>query len=109
MKHRSNLNLIFNVLLLIFVILFLISYIRFCFNAGSVTFEGLLQFLNSCPQVDFNLALTAFTINGDWGLFEFLRNFFNIFGILIGFIVFLVGNLFNLFTFVFWFIKFIFV
>lgn len=104
--HKS---LFFSIFSIIFITLFLIAFVRFSLNAEPVTFSSLLLILENAPTIDFSSVLDFFQINGYWGLFEFLRNFLNSFGAVLGFLSFVVLNLFNMLLFLLYFYKFVFV
>lgn len=69
----------FGVLKLIFLILLIFAVVGALRNQDIFTFRGFLDLLQNAPQIDLGW-LNWETINlGDWGLFNFLRDFFNFF------------------------------
>lgn len=100
---------LFSIFLIIFVILFLIAFIRFSFNAEPITFSSLLLSLENAPTIDFSFVLDFFQIGGNWGIFDFLRNLLNSFGGVLGLLSFVVLNLFNMLLYLRYFYKIIFI
>lgn len=67
------------VLKLITIILLFFAIVGALRNQELFTFKGLLDLFQNAPQIDLSW-LNWETINlGDWGLFNFLRDFFNFF------------------------------
>ena len=100
---------LFSIFSIIFVILFLIAFIRFSLNAEPITFSSLLLVLENAPSIDFSSVLDFFQINGYWGMFDFLRNLLNSFGVVLGVLSFVVLNIFNMLLFLLYFYKFVFI
>lgn len=102
-------NFITRFIFVLFLILFLISFIRLLFNSEVVTFTGFLDFLTTCPTI--SLPTSFYDVlslsNVDWGIFNFARNFIGFFGNSLSFIVFIITNLINCLSVVFWFLKYI--
>lgn len=67
---------------IIFTIFFIVVLCRLIFNSytGDFTFTGLLQTLVNIPDNSnsFNLLLGNMVITGDWGLFNFFKDFLNL-------------------------------
>ena len=88
-------------------ILFLILFARLRSNGEySLTFTGFLNYLSKSPKLNF-APLSSFEIVGDWGLFDFLKNFFNLFAKMIGVISWLGELIINCFEWVWFFVRFI--
>ena len=87
----------------IFVLFFVLTVTAFIYKGRVFTFTGLLNFFSN---YDGGYA-TAFTsllgdvlvINSDWGLFNFLRDFFNTLLGFVSFIVRAIGGLIDVFSF----------
>ena len=108
-KNDANNKMTFNIFVVIFVFLLVIALIRKLSSAESLTFTGFLEMLSNAPQVSFDLNLSSFQLGGNWGIFDFLRSVINIFGSILGFIIFLIQNLINFCSYLIYFIEFIFV
>ena len=108
-KNDANNKMTFNIFVVIFVFLLVIALIRKLSSAESLTFTGFLEMLSNAPQISFDLNLSSFQLGGNWGIFDFLRSVINIFGSILGFIIFLIQNLINFCSYLIYFIEFIFV
>lgn len=97
---------IFNI---IFLVILTMCVIRFTFTNTTISFTSFLEFLQNCPSIDMPSSLIKnLSITESWGVFDFLRNFINSLGTILGTVVWLIGNLLNGITFIFYFIGFIF-
>ena len=93
------------VLKLIFIILLLFVIVGALRNQELFTFKGLLELLQNAPQISLEW-LNWETINlGDWGLFNFLRDFFNFFIEIINILAFAGTCLMQALLYVLYFIK----
>lgn len=105
----NSAGIVFRLMLLIFFgIIFLRVFWVLRGSSNTVNFTGFLEFLSNLNSVDINVSVSNFVIGGDWGVFEFLRNFFNIFAQLFGVIVWLFSNIVNVLNYVLQFIFFLF-
>lgn len=105
----NNAGIVFRLMLLIFIgILFLRVFWVLRGSSNTVNFTGFLEFLSNLNSVDVSISVADFSIGGDWGVFEFLRNFFNIFAQLFGVIVWLFSNIVNLINYLWQFVLFLF-
>lgn len=100
---------IFNIIISLFFIFFVICFGRFLFLGSSSGFvlEDFLQMLGTFSQP----VLTPFinlSITADWGVFNFFRGFLNLFGGVLSLIYFAGANLVNVMYFVFNIIPYIF-
>lgn len=104
---RANLELTGNILLLVFstlfVIILIINLYKSASGQGSVTFTGMLQWLQNF-SVGFQVpnlsnSIGTFLIRGDWGIIDGLRHFFNLFSTLFGVGYYIVMNLIYTLTF----------
>lgn len=59
-----------------FLVLFTIAFYRYTLDMPLPTFTGLLDFIQTCPNVTLNPHFIG-TIDADWGLFNFIRDFIN--------------------------------
>ena len=104
-KNYTGLH-IFNI---IFLVILIMCVIRFTFTNTTISFTSFLEFLQNCPSIDMPSSLIKnLSITESWGVFDFLRNFINSLGTILGTVVWLIGNLLNGITFIFYFIGFIF-
>lgn len=76
---------------------------------ASVSFAGFLEYVSNCPTIHFQSSLNSFTITGSWGVFDFLRSFFNVFGAILGVLVYLFNSLLNMLMYVGYFLGYLFV
>lgn len=112
-RSRSTFN--FRVLLrLLSIIAILILFIRLFWrlrgSSNTLNFTGFLKFLSNLNSVDIGAVnINSFVVGGDWGVFNFLRNFFNIFANLFGVVVWLSANVINVIRYLVAFIQFLFV
>lgn len=85
-----------------FFLLCVLMFYSVAFNTGrTITFTSLLQSLADAPVID-NSWISSFsdlTIRGDWGIFDFLKNFLNSFVGVISFLLYLVNGLVQLITY----------
>lgn len=104
-------NAFFKVLLWIFICLFTVSLIWKLLHGGSDTFlfSSFLEFCSNLKSFSIDTSAISFTIDNSWGVFNFLRDFFNGFSKIFTYAVFLFNQLLNLLYFAFQFIAFLFV
>lgn len=104
-KEKIGLH-IFNI---IFLVILVMCVIRFTFTNSTISFTGFLEFLQNCPSVQMPSSfINNLTITESWGIFDFLRNFVNSLGTILGTVLWLIGNLLNGIVFIFYFIGFVF-
>ena len=97
---------IFNI---IFLVILVMCVIRFTFTNSTISFTSFLEFFYYCPSVQMPSSfINNLTITESWGIFDFLRNFVNSIGTILGTALWLIGNLLNGIVFIFYFIGFIF-
>lgn len=105
-KNSYSFYRIFNI---IFLVILIMCTIRFTFTNTTITFTSFLEFLQGCPSIDLPKSfINNLTITETWGLFDFLRNFFNSLGTILGTAIWLIANLLNGIVFIFYFIGFVF-
>ncbi len=108
-KRASLFRIVFLVLSLIFITILSINLIRsFGSNASSVSFHSFLQYMTTCPQINIS-NIVNLSIGGDWGPFDFLRNFLNSLSAILSFALWVAVQLINCLTYIFYFVRFIFV
>lgn len=97
-------------IVLIILLFFTLGNVFFSSSGQSsvFTFSSLLTVLQNAPSLPFNLTVDALTISGDWGAFNFLKQFLNWNLKPLSFVIFLVGNLINILTFLSYFLYYIF-
>lgn len=102
-------NVIISILSFI-VILGLLSFI-FTYDGvatSRLSFDYFLQLLDGYEPMIFNNTLSSIAIDGSWGVFDFLRVFFNFFLQGFNILVYLASNLINVIQFLLYFIVGIF-
>ena len=103
MKNNKSIgfSIFISVMSTIMFLLLIITLFRTLIGRGDkiLTFEGLLNFLNNFPSFDIE-NLPNLTINGDWGIFNFFRNFLNIYTGALNLLIFLCANLYNAYRFI---------
>lgn len=100
-----------SIFILIFLILFIYAYVQYI-RTGSITtisFKSLLEYFTTVPDITSSFYLSNFSIGGDWGLFEFLRNFLNIFANFFSVTFSVFGFLIQGLIFIFWCVRFFFI
>ena len=78
---KINSNNSMSLFAFIILVLFIISYSHFV-RTGQLfnfSFKSLIDYLSGMPDITFTLSKVDLTIYADWGFFNFLRDFINIF------------------------------
>lgn len=101
-------KIILRVLLIVSVCLVLLALIRTINGGTPVTFSGFLEYVSNCPNIT-SRAWLDYTIYADWGVFNFLRDFLNIFTSLFSVLLYVFANLVQIVLYVGYFVSFIFV
>lgn len=105
-----NVGIVFRIIGLIFLIMIAIAVFWKLRGSNNILItENFLEWLSNLNRLDINLNVENFSIRGDWGVFNGLRNFLNIFTSIFGVIIWLFSNLLQLVLYVVDFIRFIFV
>lgn len=112
-KFKNNLKNVhsysrFSILIILVCLLFVIAFFRSINGSEPLTFTGLLETLSNSPQI----ALTNFldfSIYGDWGIFDFLRDFINTFSSFLSVIVWLFSQIFQCIQYFVFIIDFVFI
>lgn len=105
-----NVGFVFRIIGLIFLIMIAIAVFWKLRGSDNILItENFLEWLGNLNRLDINLNVENFSIRGDWGIFNGLRNFLNIFTSIFGVIIWLFSNLLQLVLYIVDFIRFIFV
>lgn len=70
-----------------------------------LSFKGFIEFLSNAPSFDISWSMVDLTIYGDWGIFNFLREFFNWFTDIWEVCITLFGMIIESIEFIFYFVK----
>lgn len=108
MKHGLY-KIIVSVLFMFLFAILVINLIRRVNSGVDISFNGFLVMLQSTRGYSITINISDFAIGGSWGVFDGLRQFFNVFANLFGVLVWLGANLINLILFLGQFLSFIFV
>lgn len=110
MNSKSNVSIVFNVLLVFFVSVLLVNYFKASLNSEHfLTFSSYLEFLSNAPTVDFTAVKVFNSITSNWGLFNFFRDFLNTLGAFSNVIFFVCANIINVLVMTFYVITGLFV
>ena len=108
MINGKRASFIIEALAIIIAILFLANYIRLTANNGFLTFEALIERCSQFSSIGMT-TLIDLTITADWSIFNFLRDFINIFTSLFSVIMYLATNVMNSLWFIIQFVSIFFV
>lgn len=101
---------IFTIVIFALFVVFFSRYIRTGSLIGfKFSFQSLLDYLRSMPQVDMFFNSIQLTIDVDWGIFNFLRNFINFFGTTAEFTLTLTGMVSQAFLIIFYIVRLLFI
>ena len=98
----------YRVLSIVLSLLIVVALMRSLLGFQPIYFSSFLESLSQSPTVDITLSMTDLTIVGDWGLFDFLRNFINLFTGVISLLSFFATGLINLVLYLLYFSRFLF-
>lgn len=101
----------FITVILSFIVLALIAVYIVRYSDGGFTvptFSSLLEMLSNVPDISISLE-TIVPISLDWGVFNFLRDFFNVFVKLFNLVLWIADNLLICLEYIFYFLRWIFV
>lgn len=105
-----NVGFVFRIIGLIFLIMIAIGVFWKLRGSDNILItKNFLEWLGGLNRLDINLNVENFSIRGDWGIFDGLRDFLNIFTSIFGVIIWLFSNLLQLVLYIVDFIRFIFV
>ena len=97
-----------NIIIIICCILLFLSLIRTVYNKDSVSLVSFVDFLQTAPNIAFS-SFVDFTITADWGVFNFLRSFLNIFTGALSVLIFIGASIVQVIIYLMWIIGYIFV
>lgn len=83
---------IFGIIIFILLSISLYSYLSDG-NMSDLTLQSFLDILADAPSVDVSWSMVDLSITADWGTFNFLKEFFNLFISIIEFVLFIIGAL----------------
>lgn len=106
-KAHSLGKMIIRVIFIIVVILLILNFARKLKGGADLSFRAFLNWLGTIEAFNVKLNISAWTIGGSWSGFNWLRNFFNMFGSVFGVIFFLGANLISLISFALQLISFV--
>lgn len=107
-ENKSFIVKTIGILALIVLISMLIRSLILGFNT-SVSFTSFLQYLGNAPDVVPSFSITDFEIKESWGIFNFLRDFFNPFVNLMGFAAWVTLMFVRCLYFLFYLLRFFFI
>lgn len=110
-KDTSNTSSGFSIFRLLVIIILSACVIRILTGFGTqISFTGFLEFLSDCPRIDLSVLKTFqdLTIQGSWGLFDFLRTFLNLFMQFFSVIAFVFSGIIQAIIFAIYFLRFLF-
>lgn len=95
---------------LIFLVLFIYAYFSYVRTGklDTISFSGLLEYLSTVPDISTTFNLVNISIGGDWGMFDFLRDFFNFFCNCFNVLCSVSGFIWQGLIFIIWCIRFLF-
>lgn len=93
------------ILSIVLCILIVIALLRSLTGAEPLYFSSFLESLGNAPTVNWIVPASDMTIGGSWGIFDFLRNLFNMFAEIFSVITFLVSGFANLIIFATYFLR----
>lgn len=106
-NNVSKSEVVSNVFVILFAILFIISLFRVMYNNELLTFTGLLETLSDAPTITLPAALD-YTITADWGFFNFFRQFLNMFTSLFSVLVFVAAAIVQVVIYIYWILNYLF-
>ena len=92
----------------IMILLLFIALIRNAQGWQHLSFSSFLDYLTTSPTIIPSFSVTDFAIVSDWGIFNFFRDFFNIFTQTFGVLIWICSSIFNVLLYLFYFVRFIF-
>lgn len=104
-------------LYVLFAMLLIFAIVRTARGYDIVYFSSFLDFISSNDFITnfgqlinpISNVISDLTIKSDWGLFNFLRDFFNVFSNIFGFVYWLVANMIYAVSFILRFVGYLFV
>lgn len=96
-----------NIILTIFIVLFIIAFSRVLFGGVPLTFSGFLQKLTTVPDIVLDTSVIDFSLTGSWGWFDFFRDFINSLIGIVNVTVYWSSLIGNLFLILIWSVGFV--
>lgn len=96
------------ILKIIFLLLLLVMVFRSLSGVNSISFTSFLTWLRDFHPLLQNFSFVDLSIVGDWGIFNFFKDFLNIFMQVISVAVFVCKAIVNFISYVFGFVRFLF-
>lgn len=92
---------------LIFCFIFVIAFANYLKTGqfSNISFKSFIEFLSSAPNIDISWSLVDLTIYAEWGIFNFLRDFFNWFTNMFEVLISLFGMIVQALAFIFHLVK----
>ena len=97
-----------NIILTIFLVIFIIAVARSLLGSAPMTFKGFLTSITDVPSIDISTQVIDWSIVGSWGAFDFLRIFINSFVMILNFSIFIIQMLINLLLVITWSLGYLF-
>ena len=108
MKSSSK-NIVLNVLFVIILSLLIVNFARnFASNDNMLTFQGLMEYLSNIETIPL-IPINSLNIGGDWGWFNFIRDFLNLFTGLMTIAIWISTSAINCVVYLFKFVQLCFV
>lgn len=99
-----------NILSIVLGVILMACMIRVMSGTGNLpTFSSLLAVLTEVPTVQIPFLSTVITNLGDWGIFNFLRDFFQTILSVLDVFIFLINGFINIMLYVVYFMRWIFI
>ena len=109
MKSKmSNVSLVSSVLVVLISIVLIFNFARSLTQSGGLTFEAIFQYISATPTIPL-IPLNSLTITANWGIFNFVRDFINIFTGILTISTWFAINMMNALLFIFRFVTLMFV
>lgn len=106
-NYKGFFRFVGSICLFLVVIIFIINVFRVVNGSKDVSFTGFLNWLSNLNFKGVTINISDYKIGDDWGLFNGLRDFFNIFAQASGVIAWLGANVLNFLTFCAQFLAFL--
>ena len=101
-------KILFQILFILLTVILVFSIIRTTFGGSSVTFSSFLDYISNVPQIKIT-NVNIMHIGGDWLIFDGFRQFLNTIMSIANFGVWFTTQLLNGLSYIFHFVRFLFV
>lgn len=108
MDNGKGKKILVSILVIVLVALLIISIVRVSYGSDTISFNGFLDYLSSCPTLSFSYSNVLY-ISGEWAILDGLRVFLNNIMIIPNFLIWVCKNLYNVLLFVFYFTRYLFI